>query len=796
MIRDFLQDLRHGVRALRRTPGFTAVAVSTLALGIGACVAIFSVVDAVLVRPLPYPDPDRLVALQESNPRFAGGFVRPQPYQEWRRQASPFSNLAALRTRAYNLAGAGAPVQVAGARVTANTFATFGVRPWLGRDFAASEDEPGAGNVVILAHGFWLRQLGGRPEAVGRTVELDGQARTIVGVMAAGFALDVPVDLFTPAAYRDDDPENRRSVGAHSLEVIGRLRPGVTLDQARGEMVALAEHLAAERRGLRGWSVRVTPLLEARVGGVGRTLVCLVGAVGFLLLIACANLTSLLLARAATRAREIAVRGALGASRGRLVRQLLTEAVLLAVAGGTLGVLGAGPALDGLLALVPDGLPRAAEIRLDVPVLAFAVALALSVAVTFGLAPAWRTSRARLHEMLKQGGRAAGDGGGRLRSGLVVAQLAVSLILLAGAGLLVRSAAQLDGVDRGFDPERALTFGVSLPARGERALAAFAGEATARVAALPGVTAAGAAQALPFSVANNVVYFGIAGRPPLPGQPVAYVFMVTPGYFPAMGMRLLRGRLLDGRDGAAGARVCVINESLARTYFEGEDPIGKRIGRVDRTDDGEIVGVVADVRDGAVAPLAGQVPVQVYVPFAQNTYDALSFVVRTRTAPSAAMTAAIRALDLGQPITPVRPLSDLVARSIARQRFAMLLFAVFSGAALLLAVVGVYGLMSYTVARRQAEIGVRMALGARSADVHRLVLGQAAPLVAAGIAAGLLGAVALTRLLAALLFRVGARDPLTLLAAAALLTLACALASLLPARRAARVDPMIALRNE
>jgi putative ABC transport system permease protein len=801
MIRDLLQDLRHGLRSLRRSPGFTAVAVGTLALGIGGCVAIFSVVEAVLVRPLPYPDSDRLVALEEIKlPEFGGGFVRPEPYQEWRRRTSAFATLAAVRSRAYNLTGAGEPVQVAGARVTANTFATFGVRPRLGRDFTAGEDQPGAGDVVILGHPFWAAHFGARPDVVGRTIELDGRSRTIVGVMPPGFALDVPVDLFTPAAYRDDDPENRRSLGAHALQVIGRLRPGVTVDQARGEMGAIAGQLAGDHPGLRGWSVRLTPLLEERVGGVRGMLGSLGGAVAFLLLIACANLAGLLLARATTRAREIAVRTALGASRPRIVRQLLAEAVLLAVLGGGVGLAAAGPAVDGLLALVPDGLPRAQEIGIDLPALLFAVALALGVAVAFGLAPAWSASRSRPHEALKQGGRAPSDGGGRLRGGLVVGELAVALVLLTGAGLLMRSFARLESVDRGFEAEGAVTFGVSLPSArygSDRALAAFAAEATGRLSALPGVTAVGAAQALPFSVANNVVYFGIAGRPPLPGPPVAYVFMVTPGYFPAMGMRRLRGRLLDGRDGADGARVCVINEALARAYFGGDDPIGKRMGRADRPLEGEIVGVVADVRDGAIAPLAGQVPMQIYVPFAQNSYDALSFVVRTRTAPPLAATAAaVRALDLGPPITPVRPLGDLVARSIARQRFAMLLFAVFSGAALLLAVVGVYGLMSYTVARRQAEIGVRMALGARSADVHRLVLGQAAPLVAAGIAAGLLGAAALTRLLAALLFRVGARDPLTLLAAAVLLTLACALACLLPARRAARVDPMVALRSE
>ena len=798
-----VRDVRHAVRRLARTPGFTGVALVTLAVGIGACVAIFSVFDRVLLRPLPYPQPERLVALGETiSPLVPGTFVRPGIYDEWRRQARSFQGLAAIREGAYNLTGLGEPVRVAAGRLTANAFATLQVRPVLGRDFRPEEDLPGKGNVVILSHGFWRRHLGGNPDVLSRTLRLDGQSYTIIGVMPAGFQLDRPLDVYVPVAYAGDP----RMHTTHSIAVLGRLKAGVTVQHARDEVAAIARAQAIRQpRACRDCGVRLSPLLEARVADARPVLWALLGAVGFLLLMACANVASLLLARGTVRAREVAVRAALGASRADIVRQMLTDSLVLALAGSLVGVLFAQAGVRGLITFVPDNLPRAEAVAIDARVLAFTLALALATTLVFGLVPALRASRVDLSRTLKVDGRGPGQGipGQRLRGWLMIGQVAIALVLLAGAGLMARSFSRLRQVDPGFQPQGAVTVNVWLaPERyRERAqVAAFARDAVARLAALPGVQAAGATQALPLSVHLNLVNFGISGRPAPENLRTTHILYVTPDYFRAMGMTLLRGRHFDGRDVAGAPRVAVINQSLARRFFPGEDPVGKRIGRADRPDDpeysGVIVGVVADVPGDR---LESDVPAQTYLPLAQETSNALTLVVRAPGTPSALFAGirdAIHAVDPEQAVTNLRPLGDVVSRALARQRFAAFLFAVFSGAALLLAALGIYGLTAYSVAQRTGEFGIRLALGAQAHDVRRLVLQQLGRRVGLGLAIGLPAALLLTRLLDRLLYGISPHDPLTFAAVPTILILVSILACLLPIRSATRIDPMLAMRGD
>jgi putative ABC transport system permease protein len=795
-----MNDLRFAVRQLSRAPGFTAVALFTVALGIGACVAIFSVVDAVLLRPMPYPDPERLVTLSEKKlPRFTAAPVAPGKYFEWRRQATSFQGLAALRDGSYNLTGAGEPVRVSAGRLTANTFSVLGIRPVMGRDFSEAEDVPGRENVVILGHGLWMRQFGGRPEILDRTVQLDGRPFTVIGVMPPSFQVDWaipraggPIDVFTPAAYSAGDRQDRRK---HTLSVVGRLGPGVTLEQAQSEMDLVARRIDDSAIA---WGVNLTPVLEGTVRNIRPMLLSLLGAVAFLLLIACANVANLLLARATARGREIAVRAALGARRGRIVRQLLIESAVLGLGGGLLGVLVASWGQSALVALASTSLPRAAEIGIDARVLAFASVLALATSVVFGMAPALSASRVTLHETLKASGRGT-PSGGRLRSTLVVAETAIALVLLVGAGLLIRSFVRLQEVDPGFRAQGALA--VSLPLsqekyRTDRERAAFAQAVEDGLAGLPGVQSVGSAQVVPFSGPGVIYGFRIEGdtEPRDGGLPEYHA--VTPDYFRTLGIPLRRGRAFQASDTAGAARVALISESTARSYFPGEDPIGRRIA-FNLREPGvwrEIVGVVADVKNGVLN--AGPT-LQTYEPYAQSPGDALTVVVRAAPAVDpAAIRAAIRAVDGNQPIASLRPLTEWVAQSIARQRFAMWLFAVFSVVALLLASVGIYGVMAYAVARRTSEIGIRMALGAHAGDVLRLVFAQGGRLILLGVAAGVVASLLLTRFVQSMLFGVSAHDPLTFAAIIAGLSLVATLACWLPARRAAAVDPMTALRSE
>jgi putative ABC transport system permease protein len=799
-----MNDLRFALRQLRKAPGFTAVAVTTLALGIGACAAIFSVVNGVLLRPPPVRDPDRVVAIHETfPPTVPEAQVASGKFLVWQQQATSFESLGSLASATYNLTGQGQPVRVTAMRMTASTLPTFGIGPALGRNFTAEEDVAERSNVAILSHGLWQRQFGGRADVLHRTVYLNDQAFTVVGVMPRDSPLPVAWELFTPYV---PNQYSRQNLGFSRLDyVYGRLKPGVTIAQAEAELAALNTRLAEQDPIVRGWQAQLRPVVESTVGQVRPVLLSLLGAVGFLLLIACVNVANLLLARATARGRELAVRSTIGASRGRLIRQLLIESLCLGVAGGLLGVLVARFGLDALLALAPDTLPRSSEIALDGRVLAFTALLALLTGVGFGVAPALQASRVQLHEALKESGRSATAGSARqrLRGILVMTEVGLAVVLLAGAGLLMRSFSRLNQQDPGFRPAGVMTAHIHLPrpkySRGQQYVA-VAHQTTERLAALPGVQAAAATICLPFTHYLINRGFAIEGRPPPPGQgpPEARINGVTDAFFQAMGIPLRQGRLFQRAD-SNGPRTVIINEHLARRYFPDESPIGKRLSLT--VGDGswrEIIGVVGNVKADRLE--GGTLP-QVYEPFARFPDNDMFFVVRSDNPPAqlaAAIRTAVSAIDPNLPIAYMRPLDEWVGLSVARQRYAMTLFAVFSAVALLLAAIGIYGVMAYSVTQRTAEIGIRMALGARSEQVLGSVLGRGATLVGGGLLFGLGGALALTRLLEqhAMLFGVRSYDPLTFATIFVLLAATAAAACLLPAIRAARLNPMSILRMD
>jgi predicted permease len=798
---DLWRDFRFALRSLLKTPGFTVVSLLTLALGIGACVAIFSVVNSVLLRPLAYADSDRLVVIREVRlPQLSEMAVAPANYSEWRERAASFEQLAAIRPASYTLTGAGEPLRVEAERVTSNYFSTLRARPWLGREFSADEAATRK-NVAVLSYGFWQRQFGGRRDILTETIQLDGRSFQVVGVMPENFSPGSRTEIFTPVPF----DEGRKDYG-HSIRVIGRMKPGVTIEQASGELALIAERLALQSPDTnRNWSTKLTPMFEATIGSARPMLFSLLGAVGFLLLIACANVAHLLLARTAGRAKEIAVRIALGAARRRVVRQLLTESVVLALTGGVLGVLLAQWGVSALLAFAPDTLPRAQEIGLDFRAVGFACALGLVTGVGFGLAPAFQASRVDLNASLKDAGRgtSAGHHRQRLRGMLIVGEVAIALILLAGAGLLIRSFARLQDVDTGFQPRDAWAVEVSLPATKYRSVTqqnAFANQAVTALAAVPGVQSVGAANVVPFGSRDFGNLFFIAGQPEVPKAqlPSTNYYAVTPAYFEAMGIALRRGRGFDARDAPGSPRVVIINEAMAKKMFSGQDPLGQRLNITNQPETvwREIVGVVGDVKQYS---LGADAPLQVYEPFAQQPFPYFTFIVRTAGAVPglpAAIRAAIYSVDKSQPVASVGPLSTLIASSVARQRFTMFLFSVFSGVALLLAAVGIYGIVAYSVSQRTNEFGIRLSLGAQRFDVLRLVFVQNGQLIALGLGAGWIGAFALSRLIESMLFGIDAHDPLTFAAVGALLAAVAGLACLIPARRATKIEPMVALRTE
>jgi putative ABC transport system permease protein len=804
----FLQDIRYGARTLRRSPGFTAVAVVALALGIGGNSAIFSVVNAVLLRPLPYAEPHRIMRI------FASAHERgldQTPISFQRATAIAEQNHVFEQAGSYvfdtaNLTGVDEPLQLAAIRMSSAVLDVIKVKPAAGRNFLPEEDKPGGAQVVILSHGLWQRQFASAPDIVGKPIALDGGSYTVVGIMPTNFNFPGgEIDCWLPRAF-EASFLNREAIerGAGFLSMVGRLRPGVTRQQAQDEMERIAEANKIPDHPDATFGVLVIPLPEVVTQGVRPTLFILLGAVTFVLLIACANVANLLLAKAAGRQKEIAVRSALGASRGRLIRQFLTESVLLALMAGALGVLLASWGVALLVSAATGSIPRATEITVDGRVLGFTLIVAVLTGVIFGLAPALQASNVDLNTALKDTSR--GSGGGlrraRVRSGLVVTEVALSVVLLIGAGLLIRSFVLLQNVDPGFNPQQLLVANISLPSsrysRTEQR-AAFYTQLCQELSALPGVVSAGAAQSLPLTGSDSRTLVAIDGRPvpPLAERPIVSMGIVSPEYFRAMGIPLLRGRFFTDHDIESSPTTVIINQSFARRFFPDEDPIGKRmLGGGAQPQVREIVGIVGDVRHNALDTSPAEA---LYLSSNQRPQLAMSVVVRTSGPPSSvsgAIRSRVLSIDKDQPIASVQTMQEIVSSSISNQRFTLLLLGLFAAVALALAAIGIYSVMAYTVTQRTGEIGLRMALGAQTRDVLKLVVGQGMAMALIGIGVGLGGAFALTRVMSSLLFSIGATDPITFIAIPLILGGVGLAACFVPARRAAKVDPMIALRYE
>jgi putative ABC transport system permease protein len=808
LLADFLQDLRYAARMLAKNPGFTAVAVIALALGIGANTAIFSVVNTVLLRPLPYKDPEQLVMVWEDATKH--GYPRDTPtaanYIDWRDQNSVFSGMAAIDEINLNLTNAGDPERLKGRRVSANLFALLGVEPQLGRVFNAAEDQPGAQHVAVLSHRLWQRRFGGDANIVNKTLTLDGEAYTVTGVMPARFEFpEKDVEIWVPIAFDAREAANRNR---HYLEVVARLKPGVTLEQAQTEMTTIGARLQQQYPQTNtDIGVAVTSLHEHLVGDIKPALLILLGAVGLVLLIACANVANLLLARAAIRQKEIALRVALGARRWRLLRQFLTESVLLATIGGTLGLAIAFGGLLLLRSFIPENISQAREITLDLKVLGFTLLVSILTGLIFGLAPAIQAVRMNQSETLKEGGRdsVTGRSGKRLRGLLVTAEVAVSLVLLIAAGLLINSFLRLRNTDPGFRVDHLLTMKVELPyPKYEQAQRRneFFNNVVQRVQSIAGVRSAAVTVNLPLYRQGNSISIQIAGRSePPPGQePIIVTRMISPGYFETMGIPLVSGRQLTDHDTEKSPNVVVISETMARRYWPGEDAIGKRIAAGRVTSDADWIQVIGVVKDVHQFELSADPKPQMYLSYRQAEFFwPEDLVVRTDVDPAslaATVRNAVWEIDKEQPVSNIRTMEDILADSIARQRFSMLLLGVFAGVALLLAAVGIYGVMSYSVAQRTHEIGIRMALGAQTSAVLKLAVGYGLKLVVAGVVIGLVAAFVLTRLMSTLLFGITATDPATFALISLLLIAVAAIASYIPARRATKVDPLIALRYE
>jgi putative ABC transport system permease protein len=809
---DFSQDLGYGLRMLWKNPGFTVVAVIALALGIGANSAIFSVVNTVLLRPLPYQDPDRLVMVWEDNTK--AGYPRDTPaaanYVDWRDQNQVFEGMAAIADMSFNLTGTGEPERIDGRRVSANLFPLLGVEPQIGRAFLPEEDQPGGNRVVVMSHGLWQRRFGSDANIKGKSLTLNGESYMVVGVMPPHFQFpNAENELWVPLALTSEEAANR---GRHYLQVLARMKPGVSLEQAQTEMTTIAARLQqqypAQNTDL---SAAVMPLREHVAGDIKPALLVLLGAVGFVLLIACANVANLLLARAAVRQKEISIRIALGASRLRLIRQFLTESVLLAALGGVVGLLLSLWGVSLLKAFIPPTIAQAGEVSIDGRVLIFTLLISLLTGLVFGLAPALQASRFNLNETLKEGGRdsASGSRGNRIRDLLVIAEVAVSLILLIGAGLLINSFLRLRNVDPGFRTDKLLTMQVELPAQkypDQARRSAFYTELTSRIEALPGVNSAAVTNWIPLVRQGDSIGFSIEGRPdPAPGQgkrPTVVTRVTSPHYFQTMGIQLMQGRVFNEQDKVDSPAVAVINETMARRFWPGEDPVGKRItpGSLTSPDPDDwltIVGVAKDVRQ---FELVADPKPQMYISYAQAGFFAPRHLVVSTAVEPLSLAASVRRtiweIDKDQPVSNIRTMEDVLSDSIARQRFSMLLLGIFAAVALVLAAVGIYGVMSYSVAQRTREIGIRMALGARRGDVLMLTVGGGLKLVLIGVVIGLVAAFVLTRVMSSLLFGVSATDPTTFVIISLILVSVAVLASYIPARRATKVDPMVALRYE
>ncbi len=800
----FLKDLRYGSRGLAKNPGFTAVAVITLALGIGANTAIFSVVYNILLRPLPYAQPDRLVWVWESQPQLQRAPFTPADFLDYQAQNQSFEGLAAYFNAGPTMTGDGQPERVDGWIVSANFFSLLRVAAAHGRVFQPDDGEPGAARVAVISHAFWQRRFGGDAEVLGRTLVFNSVPFTVVGVVPADFKFMRTVDVWlnprnsvpepNPASARDVRPHR----GNHYLSVFGRLRDGVTLEQTQSDLENISAGLQQQHNSNHG--VRAISLHERIVGNMRLMLLVLLGAVGLVLLITCANVANLLLSRARARSREIAIRAALGAGRLRIIRQLLTESLLLAIVGGAVGLLVGLGGVSLIVFVSPQNTPRLAQVSLDTGSLVFTLAVSVATGLVFGLVPSLQASKTNLNEALKEGGR-TGSGRSRLRSALVAVEIALSLVVLVGAGLLVRSFIRLLDVPPGFKTENLTAMSLSLTGAKyteDERIVSFYRQLLPRLQSIAGIESASIAYDLPIRGSFTTRTFVIEGREERTGEELlAGYHPISPNYFEAMGITLLRGRALADSDSENSAQVIVINETLARQLFAEEDPIGKRV-RFGPPDNPwvEIVGIVNDVKHNG---LDAEASLETYVPFPQQPTQLLTLMLRS-SIDTASLAAAVRsealALDGDLPVFDVRNMEKFIGESVASQRFSMSLTALFAMLALALASVGIYGVMAYSVTQRAHEIGIRMALGAKTSDVLRLVVRQGLMLTLAGVGAGLAGAFVLTRWMTNMLFEVSATDTLTFVVVSLLLAAVAVLACYVPARRAARVDPVIALRYE
>jgi len=798
-----IKDIRYGVRGLLKRPGFTVIALVALALGIGANTAIFSLVNAVVIRPLPFPDPDQLVWVF-GNIRSGGNraSVSPPDFLDYRSQNKTFEQFAASGTQplSVNLTGSGDPERITASMVTGNYFDTFGITPAIGRGLTLENEKSGQDQVTVLSHAFWQKRFAGDASIVGKTLTLDSRSYQILGVMPAGVSLPQTADLWVPINF-DGDPEMKWRK-AHFLRPVGRMKPGVTLTQAQADTDMIAAHLEQQYPDSNtGWNLRLLSLREQLVGGTRTILFVLFGAVGFVLLIACANVANLLLVRAAARQKEIALRTALGASRLRIIRQMLTESLLLSILGGALGALLAVWGVQLLVSLSGDSLPPTVNVGIDTNVLAFTFVISIVTGLLFGLAPAFRTANVNLIDSLKDGARGSeGTLRNRTRSLLVVFESAVAVILLIGAGLLVRSLIALQRVDPGFDANNVLTLRIDLPRQkyeGEGRKAKFFEQLEARISSLPGVQSVGLITELPMSGQLNDLPFTVEGRPPVTVDQAfdADFRLVNQHYFSALHIPLLRGRNFTEQEVREGKLVTVVSQQLVDTVFPNEDPMGKRLVSAMGGQAFEIIGVVGDIRHRS---LQNQPFPAMYFPIL-DVSTRMNLVIRTQNDPLSIVGAVrqeVKALDPDQPISAVKRMSDWVDSSVSSQRYSTTLLAAFAALAMILAATGIYGVMSYTVAQRTHEIGVRMALGARRRDVLKLVVRHGMLLTLVGVIIGVAGALGLTRVMASLLFGVTAKDPLTFVAVAGLLSAVAFIACFVPALRATKVDPLVALRYE
>ena len=804
-MKTLVRDVRHGLRLLAKSPGFTAAAVLLLALGIGANSAIFSLVNAILVQPLPFPESGRLVRVwhtppQSSFPGVKTFSVSPANFLDWQTQNHVFEKMGISHFRSLNLTGDARPEAIQTAEVNRDFFDVLAATPLYGRGFTAEEDAPGGPHVIVLSYELWKTRFGGDPSIVGREIRLNDESHKVIGVMASRMRIPGYAKAWVPMAW---DAKKRAVRGNHNCTVIARLKKGVDVGRAQTEMDLISARLARqypEDDG--GWGALVVPLHRDMVGDVRPLLLVLLGSVAFVLLIACANVANLVLARTLGRRKEIAIRGALGASRGRLVRQLIAETVLLSLLGGGLGLVLAGIGAGALTKLLADQIPASTEVHLDLSVLLFTLAICFVTGILAGIAPAWRLTRADIADSLKQGtGRTDADtGGGKARNFLVVAEVALSLVLLVGAGLLIRSLWLVRQIDPGFDPHNVVKMTVILPKNKYPEPAqklAFYRQLLDRLRALPGAESVGAASNLPLTGSDNWP-IAIEGRPVVPvgQQPNVVANVIAGDYMKTLRIRLLRGRDLTDADNADSPGAILISESLAKRFWPGEDALGKRLTTTFFPDKiREVVGIVADIKHNGLE-VTEPVPA-LYVPLAQFPLDGMDIAIRSKTSGIAAgAVAAVREIDPDQPVLQVGTVEEILSDSLAQRRFGMSLFAAFAALALVLAAVGIYSVLAYSVRRRGHEIGLRMALGAGTTDVLRLIVKQGMRPTFAGVLLGIGGSLALSRALSRLVFGVSATDPATLAAVAVILSLVALAACLLPALRATRLDPLAALRDE